>query len=120
MLTTTKGYHYPAGTDRVMDGDDTIAALANDLDAKAGLMAMGNVTPPTVAAGAVGSVAVTFPVGRFTVAPIVQATSQAGASFINSARMPSATNITTTGFTIYEYRDNGSGAFNLFWWAVQL
>jgi hypothetical protein len=30
--TTTKGYPYPVGTDRVMDGDDAIKALAEAVD----------------------------------------------------------------------------------------
>lgn len=33
--TTAKGYPYPVGTDRVMDGDDAIKALAEALDADA-------------------------------------------------------------------------------------
>jgi len=33
--TTTKGYPYPVGTDRVMDGDDAIAALAQAVEADA-------------------------------------------------------------------------------------
>jgi hypothetical protein len=33
--TVAKGYPYPVGTDRVMDGDDAIRALAESLDADA-------------------------------------------------------------------------------------
>jgi len=33
--TTTKGYPYPVGTDRVMDGDDAIKALAEAIDGDA-------------------------------------------------------------------------------------
>lgn len=33
--TTTKGYPYPVGTDRVMDGDDAIKALAEAIDSDA-------------------------------------------------------------------------------------
>lgn len=35
MATTPKGYPYPVGTDRVMDGDDAIKALAEAVDSDA-------------------------------------------------------------------------------------
>lgn len=35
MATTGKGYPYPVGTDRVMDGDDAIKALAEAVDGDA-------------------------------------------------------------------------------------
>jgi hypothetical protein len=69
---TPKGYPYPLGTDRVMDGDDAIHSLATAIDTKLGVAASGRYTAADAAsAGAVQTTVVTFPVGLFTAAPVV-------------------------------------------------
>ena len=72
--TTPHGYPYPVGTDRLMDGDNAIQALAEAVDSKLGVAAAGSVAYPAGGAG-ITSVTVTFPAGRFTVAPVVVVTS---------------------------------------------
>jgi hypothetical protein len=68
---TAKGYPYPLGTDRVMDGDDAIKNLATAVDSK--LPAKTYVTDGTVSisANVAANATITFPAGRFTVAPRV-------------------------------------------------
>jgi hypothetical protein len=68
---TPKGYTYPIGTDRVMDGDDSIKTLAEQIDVYLGKAAAGNAPVPVAAGSAVGNLAVTFPVGRFTATPFI-------------------------------------------------
>lgn len=53
--TTTKGYPFPVGTDRVMDGDNAIQALAEAVDADLSIMKCITLGQ-SVAAGAVTSV----------------------------------------------------------------
>ena len=72
MGTTPKGYPYPEPNDPVGQGDDVIKALAQAVDDKVGASAAGTATISLAAASA-GSVAVTFPAGRFSAAPAVTA-----------------------------------------------
>lgn len=72
MAQTAKGFPYPVGTDRVMDGDNAIQALAEAVDTKLGVAASGTFPAGSLATGT-ASIAVTFPAGRFTVAPAVMA-----------------------------------------------
>lgn len=86
--TTTNGYPYPLGTDRVMDGDDSIHALADKVEAnlKAGVLA-GTVSGQIPANGTESPpVTVTLPVGRFLTPPVVvtSALSLAGALWTTS------------------------------------
>lgn len=119
MATTTKGFHYPLGTDRVVDGDDVIAQLANDIDTMAGSSACGSALCPITAPNQNTSVSVTFPAGRFNAVPLVQVTAVAGAT--SSVRQPTVnTVIGQTSVTLYCARDSGSAAVTLDWWAVQL
>lgn len=56
-LTPNKGWPYPVGTDRVVDGDDAIKAVADQLDARLGMYV---ITPTSVLNGTInvdGSVA---------------------------------------------------------------
>lgn len=68
--TTPKGFPFPVGTDRVMDGDDAIQALAEFIDARVGVFASGVATVNFANTGQVVQ-AVTFPAGRFNSPPNV-------------------------------------------------
>ena len=77
MATTRAGYPYPVGTDRVMDGDDVIHAMADKVDTNLGFGLVGGFIVSGVPTGlnVQTTVAVTFPAGRFTGAtPAVIAT----------------------------------------------
>jgi hypothetical protein len=119
---TPKGYTYPIGTDRVMDGDDAIKTLAEQIDTYIGKWAAGQVQVPVSAGTALGSTAVTFPVGRFTVAPWVTGTyngTNISWGIINISA------ITTSGCTVgVSHRDGTnsgtSTSFGVSWHAVQL
>lgn len=100
---TAKGYPYPLGTDRVMDGDDAIKALAEAVDGKIGVAAMGTFPGGSLASGVV-NVAITYPVGRFTAAP----------TLIGLAVHPDTTvgvlNSSTTGGTLAVQQRTSAGA----------
>lgn len=68
--TTVDGLPYPVGTDRVMDGDDAMKALAEALTGRSARVATGSGSI-TGAANVVRALAITFPVGRFTAPPVV-------------------------------------------------
>lgn len=70
MATTTRGYPYPVGTDRVMDGDDAIHALASSVDSQVGQVQAGTLQVTPAGANTTTTVVVTFPV-PFAVAPLV-------------------------------------------------
>lgn len=116
--TTPHAYPYPLGTDLVSDGDNTLAALATMIDTKLGVWAAGTATVPIVAAGTGASIAVTFPVGRFTAAPVVVCSPEMG----NPFQDPRATaiNATTSGFTCWAARMAGTAALAVWWRAVQV
>lgn len=76
---TAKGYPYPLGTDRVMDGDDSIHALADAVDAKQPFATWVGTASVSVVANTAANVAVTLPAGRFTQPPRISAISR-GAS----------------------------------------
>lgn len=119
---TAKGYPYPLGTDRLMDGDDAIKALAEAIDARIGVVAAGSVSVPVSSGSATGTVAVTFPVGRFTAVPLVTGTYQ-GSNIAWS--LVNYTGVTTSGFTAgVSHRDGTasgtSTAFTQSWHAIQL
>jgi hypothetical protein len=119
MATTPKGYPYPIGTDRVVDGDNAIQALATAVDTILGLSACGVVSIPITAPGVNASVTVTFPVGRFTAPPQVQATHNNVST--TNARQPTVNaGATATSCVISGSRDSGSAPFPVSWWAVQL
>lgn len=99
--TTTKGYPYPVGTDRVMDGDNAIQALAEAVDTHLGRTASGQAQVNIVTGGTPVSTAVTFPVGRFNAAPVAVATVQTSAPQNNQA---SVVSVTASGFTLWMSR----------------
>ena len=111
---TTKGYPYPLGTDRIMDGDDAIKNLAQAMDTKSGISAAGTVTIPFTAATTATSVTVTFPVGRFTVAPSPVVTAQITAPQ-NVTVSVAGGSVTTTGMTVWGYRYSGNSQIGVFW-----
>jgi hypothetical protein len=104
MATTPKGYPYPVGTDRVADGDNAIRALAEAVESLLGVAATGSGAITTTGSNpSNGSLAVTFPVGRFTAAGIVprvflcQMSAFVGGTGGYAAVYPSG--ISTSGFT---------------------
>lgn len=115
---TAKGYPYPVGTDRVMDGDDAIKALAETVDTRLGVAATGiAATPATSSLNQAVSVLVTFPVGRFTAAPAVFVTAVGGGAALGPAQQA---NPSTTGVTLYCSRvSGGMGPITLGWLAIQ-
>lgn len=117
---TPKGYPYPLGTDRVTDGDDAIHNLATAVDTLLGVAASGiAVLPAPSAAGVNSSLAITFPVGRFTQPPqVLTAAGQSTAAPITSGVSSVAT---TGGVTLYAARlSGGMNTISVHWHAVQL
>jgi hypothetical protein len=116
MANTPKGYPYPVGTDRVADGDNVIQALAEKVDGSLGLAAGGLVTITPSGAGAATPIAVTFPAGRFTVAPWMVSNMSAGS---NTDRQTGVTGVTTTGATI-TLTSATAAAVPVYWIALQV
>jgi hypothetical protein len=119
MATNPKGYPYPVGTDRVMDGDDAIKALADAVAAKLGQQVATGQASVGLNAAASANVAVTFPAGIFTVVPrvvcvLAQNTSQVYAT---------SGAVTTSGFTASLIARAGTaitiGPYGIDWVAVQ-
>lgn len=114
--TTSKGYPYPVGTDRVMDGDDAIKSLAEKVDAALGVQAAGQVSCPVAAASTTYTVTITFPAGRFTAAPIPVCTPLA--STLNTFEWGFST--PTTSSVVLNYKRGGATNFTMFWAAIQV
>jgi hypothetical protein len=114
---TAKGYPYPLGTDRLMDGDDAIKNLADAVNVKLGVAASGFFTAADAAsAGAVQTTAVTYPVGRFTSPPGVvaqQATTNPTNIFVASYAS------TTAGFSCRSLRTASVSGVPIYWIAIQ-
>jgi hypothetical protein len=116
---TAKGYPYPLGTDRVMDGDDSIKALAEAVDVHLGRAASGVATTPVSSAlNAPVTVAVTFPVGRFSAPPQVNVTAVGANPAWSTGIAATATTggVTLTAAKVY----GGNAAASLAWVAVQV
>lgn len=97
---TTNGYPYPVGTDRVMDGDDAIKALAQAADTKAGVMAAGSAVVTIANGASFGTLAVTFPAGRFSAVPVVVSDINTSTNtFMSTCNAPTATGVTLTAAT---------------------
>lgn len=112
---TPKGYPYPLGTDRVTDGDDAIHSLATAVDTKLGVACSGQVALNIVTGGTAVTVAVTFPVGLFSVVPITLATFAGTANVSSGAGTQGPT---TTGVNVSGVR-SGAGNLNVNWLAIQ-
>lgn len=116
--TTTKGYPYPLGTDRVADGDDAIHALAEKVDTALGVIAGGQANITHSGTGT-ASTTVTFPVGRFVSPPtavLVGAALSTIAGVLEGGG--SASGVSASGFTANYYRSAGNGTMTVVWLAV--
>jgi len=116
---TAKGFPYPLGTDRLADGDDAIKALAEKVDTAIGVCAAGTATTGVPSAlNTPVSAAVTFPAGRFTVAPQVMVT--ISGSSVNAFAPLGASGVNTSGFQLwYSKSSGGLAAINVLWMAIQ-
>ena len=95
--STAHGYPYPVGTDRVADGDNAIQALAEKVEANlVGGVWSAAVTVNLTATATGANQVVTFPAGRFTVAPVVAlaVTGPSTQMGVSIAASPSTTNVT--------------------------
>jgi hypothetical protein len=126
--STSRGYTYPDSTGHTRIWEH-FEELADDIDTD--LAAVFALLPVRVAAGAVnvtltaaasGNAAIVFPVGRFTVSPLVVA-------LLNNAPggtakfVPRAINVTASGADIYVYTGDSStqtGTAGVSWIAVQM
>jgi hypothetical protein len=118
---TGKGFPYVQPADAVADYPTTSQALAQKIDDKVPYaVAAGMVTVTIAAAATQGTAAVTFPVGRFTVAPIVQASvNNAGSSDQYAPRMSPVP--TASGFSVVMNRQTaGAASYAIGWTAVQM
>lgn len=113
--TTTLGYPYPEDSDPVADLALAVRNLAQKVDDNIGVVATGTAT---VAMGgtANATVAVVFPVGRFTSAPAVATGSNHGNydAYVES--------VTASGFTMRcKHRTDANTSVNVpvYWIAVQ-
>jgi hypothetical protein len=118
--TTPKGYPYPLGTDRVMDGDDSIQALASAVDTKVGLFASGYVASPVPGSlNTPVSVAVTFPAGLFSANPVNVTVTPLTAT--PQARAVSVNGVSQTGAQLWVSQLSGTlAATTLYWHASQV
>lgn len=120
MATTARGYPYPLGTDRLMDGDDAIHSLATAIETHLGGAACGIATLPAPSGvNTPTTLAVTFPAGRFTTAPVVVASPNGGAPQVFAPC--SSASVTATGCVLYGARVSGGMATIVTnWYAVQI
>ena len=117
--STARGYPYPLGTDPVMQGDDAMHSLADALDVKAGSSAAGSLTITIGSAMTPVTVSVTFPTGRFKVAPVVVTTPSSTlpqTAQVSAANSPA---VTATGFTAVGARTSGAQNIVTYWQAEE-
>ena len=114
---TPNGYPYPLGTDAVSQGDDAIKALADTLDARMGNLAMAaGMLTGQVTSNVSVVVALTFPVGRFSAAPMV-----AGIGYNTSTSFVNFSSATKDGcsMTVKHYTGTtGTYTFPFSWIAI--
>lgn len=118
MANTPRGFPYPVGTDRVMDGDNAIQALAQAVNDRLGNMAGGLVTITPSAADTATTTAVTYPAGRFSATPIVLATPNSSVGQAGVIIRAWSQSLTQTGCVIGMSRSNVV-ATNVMWLAVE-
>lgn len=94
MGTTTSGYPYPEDSDPVAQGAQAIKALAQKTEELQRASSRGG-SDVHLTDDAVGSLAVTFPVGRFPGPPQVAACTDSTSYFA------SVTSITADGMTVH-------------------
>ena len=125
------GFPYPLGTDRVMDGDNAIGALArkveDQLSGSAGAVpgapyrshaAAVFMDNALAANGGIRQMAITFAAGRFTLAPVVMC------SISSTAAYPaiSHANVTTSGCNLRAINPSAAVGVSVYGWvyAVQM
>jgi hypothetical protein len=111
--TTNFGFDYPTSTDYVKDGATAIQELADDVDARFGddanypdqivnvVSGVSRPVPYAMAAGTItltGSATITFPVGRFTVGPLLTANGISTNNTITSVTFGSPTSASVTAY----------------------
>jgi hypothetical protein len=118
--TTPHGYPYPVGTDPISQGDNVMRSLGEALDVRAGKSAAGTVTVVIASVATAVNVAVTFPAGRFTNAPICVVT--AVTSLPQNAHVAVSTSVpvTASGFTVCGARSTGSQNIVTHWHAEEV
>lgn len=111
-FTPDKGYPFPVGTDRVMDGDDAIHALAQTVDfsIQAGVVNFTTVADTNVI------VAVTFP-HAYQAVPVVVLGFGAGPPAGNYSQLFWAQVLSTTGFQAATKRVNAQ-TVAAYWTAI--
>ena len=105
MGTTPSGYPYPEPSDAVAQGADAIKALALAVDGAAGKSASGTVQIKLTNA-ATGQMAITFPPGRFTAAPLVVATPVGSFLYCAAVGAP----VTAAGCNILLFNRDGTSS----------
>jgi hypothetical protein len=106
--TNPKNLPYPLGTDRVMDGDDAIRALAQSVD---NMVQAGSVQIAAVVVDTTYTINVAFPVA-YAAAPIVMVTPATGAPAPGGGgggQSAWVQAITTAGCTVGFRRTGGGG-----------
>jgi hypothetical protein len=129
MPSTTPlfGFPYPVGTDRVTDGDNAIEALARGVETQLSgggatvsspyRMHANQATITNPASNTGVTLAVTFPVGRFTIAPVVLVTG-VGSGYTAASQSV----VTTAGFNAKLFNPTGTTPTGslVAWIAVQM
>jgi H-type lectin domain len=110
--TTAKAMPYPLPTEPTAQGADAIRKLAQSTD---NMIQTGSATAPVTTAGVTASVAVTFPV-PFSTPPAIALGMNFGT--MNGAFTVTASNVTTTGFTLNARREVGAASWPTYWIAV--
>lgn len=100
--STTKGYPYIQGTQNASLIDDYALELANKLEAVVPYAIAAGTVSVTLTASTSGTASVTFPTGRFSVAPIVQLT-KVSSSGSATLTIPMATAVSSTSMTVGLY-----------------
>jgi hypothetical protein len=118
MATTAKGYPYPVGTDRVMDGDDAIHSLATAVETMLGVAAAGQAVVPIVAANTAASITVVLPAGRFTAGTLAGNATAFGSQPDNFRVTVGVLN--TTQLVIWGLRTTGTATFAVSWSVQQI
>lgn len=104
MANTAHGFPYPVST-ATPDVPRDVKALADAVEASYVEVAHGSAAV-TISASAAGTVAVTFPVGRFTAVPTLTATCVGTSQYVAMTSTPTATGATLTARQV----DNASAS----------
>lgn len=119
---TPNGWPVLAGTDSASTIDDYSLELGNKLEAVVPFAMAAGLDTITVTAATSGSVAITFPVGRFTQAPHLAVTIAAAPGGSNKA-VARYTSVTTAGASLFLYSADMTSitcTVNVAWIAVQM